>query len=73
MNFEFSGKHGNCPEALPIEDGVECIDEGKCFKGECVSFCKQLSNDSTPCICENGINIKIKFKVKLNTLRTTIT
>lgn len=50
----FRGKTANCPDAQPVEDGEECVEEGQCRSGRCVPFCQLLSTDWSPCICENG-------------------
>uniref|UniRef100_A0A915D6J6 Peptidase M12B domain-containing protein n=1 Tax=Ditylenchus dipsaci TaxID=166011 RepID=A0A915D6J6_9BILA len=48
-----SGNSSLCPEPEPIENGADCVDEGKCFDGDCVSFCENISKNLSPCICEN--------------------
>jgi hypothetical protein len=55
----FSGMSDKCPDPMPISDGTVCADEGRCKKGECVSYCEVMSPDWLPCTCENSMdNIK---------------
>ncbi|PAV74174.1 hypothetical protein WR25_08745 isoform C [Diploscapter pachys] len=48
-----SGVSGDCPPAPPIEDGIECLDEGECQAGVCVPFCEKKKIGKKACICED--------------------
>uniref|UniRef100_A0A9J2PF18 Peptidase M12B domain-containing protein n=1 Tax=Ascaris lumbricoides TaxID=6252 RepID=A0A9J2PF18_ASCLU len=49
-----TGKSGECPEPSAIDDGRECLEEGECFKGRCLTFCERPAINKKPCICPNG-------------------
>uniref|UniRef100_A0A914RZR6 ADAM17 membrane-proximal domain-containing protein n=1 Tax=Parascaris equorum TaxID=6256 RepID=A0A914RZR6_PAREQ len=48
------GKSGECPEPSAIDDGRECLEEGECFRGRCLTFCERPAINKKPCICPNG-------------------
>ncbi|XP_053385487.1 ADAM 17-like protease [Mercenaria mercenaria] len=46
------GIHITCPNITNnIQDGTDCIDQGKCKDGQCQNFCERYDVDLTPCIC----------------------
>uniref|UniRef100_A0A0M3KI71 ADAM 17-like protease (inferred by orthology to a D. melanogaster protein) n=1 Tax=Anisakis simplex TaxID=6269 RepID=A0A0M3KI71_ANISI len=49
-----TGKSGECPQPQPIEDGRECVEEGECLNGRCLTFCERPSINKKPCICRKG-------------------
>ncbi|KAL7079699.1 hypothetical protein ACQ4LE_001328 [Meloidogyne hapla] len=49
-----SGFSEKCPDPKPLENGTNCTDEGKCLNGDCIPFCRSISSDFRPCICEDA-------------------
>lgn len=49
-----NGLSERCPEPKLLKDETECTDEGTCKYGECVPFCRSVSPDLLPCLCDNA-------------------
>ncbi|XP_068705406.1 ADAM 17-like protease [Montipora foliosa] len=49
-----NGSSPKCPEAESMNNGTECLDSGRCFYGECLSFC--AAENLTPCKCSDQEN-----------------
>ncbi|KHN75154.1 ADAM 17-like protease [Toxocara canis] len=49
-----TGKSGECPEPPAIDDGRECLEEGECLNGRCLTFCERPAINKKPCICPNA-------------------
>lgn len=51
------GVSSQCPPPVNAEDNTTCVDNGRCYKGECNPFCEAFQNLQS-CAC-NG---KRKYK-----------
>ena len=45
-----TGEQAECPASRPMADGSECVERGKCNKGQCVPYCETQKLQS--CMCD---------------------
>lgn len=45
-----TGEQAECPASLPMPDGTNCIERGKCRSGECIPYCETQGLQS--CMCD---------------------
>lgn len=43
-------KSADCPRSPPEDDGMQCIDKGRCSNGECKPYCETMGKVS--CMCD---------------------
>ncbi|XP_016330964.1 disintegrin and metalloproteinase domain-containing protein 17a isoform X2 [Sinocyclocheilus anshuiensis] len=50
-----TGNSSECPTPGNLDDNTECVDKGRCQKGECIPFCEAL-HDLESCACNETEN-----------------